>query len=232
MIISREDLAKRSFEMSTKNIQSGIISINNHLVRMAQLAEMQISEAIEALINKDAQLAEQVKINDGIIDDLQKVVEDQAIKLIATQQPVASDLRVLFTTIKIVTDVERMADYAVDIARISLILNNIEHNFDFSEIRKMANMACTMLRESIDAYTSRDDEKAYEITKKDDVIDMGLVTLIKQLYYNREATEEESMVLSQLNFIGKYLERIGDHATNICEWTIYIVTGEYVELNI
>lgn len=218
--------------MSSKNIEIGIISINNHLVRMAQLAELQIENSVEALLTNNTALAEEVKVNDGVIDDLQKVIEDQAIKLIATQQPVASDLRTLFTTIKIVTDVERMADYAVDIARIALILKDISYDFDTSEIKKMSTIAIKMLRESIDAYTAKDDERAYEITKMDDDIDMGLVNLIKYLYYDFPHTEENSIILSQLNFVGKYLERIGDHATNICEWTIYIVTGEYVELNI
>ncbi len=218
--------------MSIKNIEIGIVSINNHLVRMAQLAELQIENAVEALLTNNTALAEEVKVNDCVIDDLQKIIEDQAIKLIATQQPVASDLRKLFTTIKIVTDVERMADYAVDIARIALILKDISYDFDMSEIKKMSSIAVQMLRESIDAYTAKDDERAYEITKMDDDIDMGLVNLIKYLYYDFPHTEENSIILSQLNFVGKYLERIGDHATNICEWTIYIVTGEYVELNI
>lgn len=218
--------------MSSKNIESGLTSINNHLVRMAQLAEIQINNAIEALITKNMALADEVKASDGVIDDLQKVIEDQAIKLIATQQPVASDLRTLFTTIKIVTDVERMADYAVDIARITFILKNYEYSLDMSEIEKMSKVAVQMLRESIDAYTAKDDDRAYEITKLDDDIDIGLMNLIKYLYYDFPHTKENAVLLSQLNFVGKYLERIGDHATNICEWTIYIVTGEYVELNI
>ncbi len=218
--------------MSSKNIESGLTSINNHLVRMAQLAEIQINNAIEALITKNMALADEVKASDGVIDDLQKVIEDQAIKLIATQQPVASDLRTLFTTIKIVTDVERMADYAVDIARITFILKNYEYSLDMSEIEKMSKVAVYMLRESIDAYTARDDDRAYEITKLDDDIDIGLMNLIKYLYYDFPHTQENAVLTSQLNFVGKYLERIGDHATNICEWTIYIVTGEYVELNI
>ncbi|KAF5058769.1 phosphate signaling complex protein PhoU [Proteiniclasticum sp. QWL-01] len=218
--------------MSVKNIQSGLLSINNHLVRMALLAEEQIKEAIIALREKNVTLAEQVKSQDGIIDDLQRVVEDQSIKLIATQQPVAADLRTLFTTIKIVTDVERMADYAVDIARIAILLKDEDISDAMPEIERMAEIACTMLRESIDAYTAKDDDRAYEITKLDDEVDRGLMNLVKHLYYDAAQVEESRFKASQLNFVAKYLERIGDHATNICEWTIYIVTGEYVELNV
>lgn len=218
--------------MSVKNIQSGLLSINNHLVRMALLAEEQIKEAIIALREKNVTLAEQVKSQDGIIDDLQRVVEDQSIKLIATQQPVAADLRTLFTTIKIVTDVERMADYAVDIARIAILLKDEDISDAMPEIERMAEIACTMLRESIDAYTAKDDNRAYEITKLDDEVDRGLMNLVKHLYYDAAQVEESRFKASQLNFVAKYLERIGDHATNICEWTIYIVTGEYVELNV
>lgn len=218
--------------VSIKNIQSGLISINNHLVRMALLAEEQVEDAVRALEEKDVDLAEQVKAQDSIIDDLQRVIEDQSIKLIATQQPVASDLRALFTTIKIVTDVERIADYAVDIARIAILLKDEDISRSIDEIREMADYAKTMLRDSIDAYTSKDDERAYEITKMDDEIDKGLMNLVKHLYYDLSHDEEDRFKASQLNFVGKYLERIGDHATNICEWTVYIVTGEYVELNV
>lgn len=218
--------------MSIKNIQSGLVSINNHLVRMALLAEEQVRDAVRALETKDVELAEQVKVQDGIIDDLQRLVEDQSIRLIATQQPVASDLRTLFTTIKIVTDVERIADYAVDIARIAILLRDEDISGSMAEINTMSDFACQMLRESIDAYTAKDDDKAYEVTKIDDEVDKGLMNLVKHLYYEAEHEEKDRFKASQLNFVGKYLERIGDHATNICEWTIYIVTGEYVELNV
>lgn len=218
--------------MSIKNIQSGLVSINNHLVRMALLAEEQVRDSILALEEKNIPLAEQVKAQDGIIDDLQRLIEDQSIRLIATQQPVASDLRTLFTTIKIVTDVERIADYAVDIARIAILLKDEDISDSIGQIKTMADLACTMLRESIDAYTARDDDKAYEVTKIDDDVDNGLMNLVKHLYYEAEHDEKDRFKASQLNFVGKYLERIGDHSTNICEWTIYITTGEYVELNV
>ena len=217
--------------MSIKNIQSGLVGINNHLVRMAFLAEEQIRDSIRALEEKNVELAEQVKSQDDIIDDLQRIIEDQSIKLIATQQPVASDLRALFTTIKIVTDVERMADYAVDIARIAILLKDEDISHSIKELKKMTDLVCRMLRESIDAYTAKDEEQAYEITKMDDEVDNGLMNLVKFLYYEADFAVENHFKVSQLNFIGKYLERIGDHATNICEWTIYIVSGEYVELN-
>ncbi len=218
--------------MSFKNIQSGLLSINNHLVRMALLAEEQIRDAVRALQEQDVELAEKVKSQDGIIDDLQRLVEDASIRLIATQQPVAADLRTLFTTIKIVTDVERMADYAVDIARIAILLKDETLTDSLDEISRMTEISCTMLRESIDAYTAKDDDRAYEITKLDDEVDLGLLNLIRKLYYENGQAEDNLFKASQLNFVGKYLERIGDHATNICEWTIYIVTGEYVELNV
>ena len=220
--------------MSSKNIQTGIQSINNHLVRMALIAERQIKDSVKALLNGDLTLAEDVKNSDNMVDELQKVIEDQAIKLIATQQPVASDLRVLFTTIKVVTDVERMADYAVDIARIAIMLKDKKYNFNSTDVEEMGKIVTEMLRESIDAYTTKDDDKAYEVTKMDDEVDSHLSSLVRDLYFGKEEsiTEEDKLIISQLNFAAKYLERIGDHATNICEWTVYIVTGEYVELNV
>src|SRR5699024_6256927 len=118
---------------------------------------------------------------------------------------VAAELRTLFTTIKIVTDVERMADYAVDIARIAILIKDEDITSTMADIKKMAHTVCVMLRESIDAYTMRDDDHAYEITKLDDEVDLGLINLVKYLYHDMGKGEGDHFRASQINFIGKYL---------------------------
>lgn len=218
--------------MTYKNIKTGISHLHNNLIRMGVLVEKQLDLAIRALLESDMDLAEVVKRQDQPIDILQREIEDEAIKLIATQQPVASDLRIIFTTIKIVTDLERMGDHAVDIARIAINLRDNPVTLLNEELIAMKDTVTRMLEESLDAFVSMDEDRAYEVTKLDDIVDDYYVTSIRKLY---ELAQNDPSLLkqaAQLNFVTKYMERIGDHVTNICEWTIYIVTGEFVELNL
>lgn len=218
--------------MTYKNIKTGISHLHNNLIRMGVLVEKQLDLAIRALLESDMDLAEVVKREDQPIDMLQREIEDEAIKLIATQQPVASDLRIIFTTIKIVTDLERMGDHAVDIARIAINLRENPVTLLNEELVAMKDTVTRMIEESLDAFVSMDEDRAYEVTKLDDIVDDYYVTSIRKLY---ELAQNDPSLLkqaAQLNFVTKYMERIGDHVTNICEWTIYIVTGEFVELNL
>lgn len=218
--------------MTYKNIKTGISHLHNNLIRMGVLVEKQLDLAIRALLESDMDLAEVVKREDQPIDLLQREIEDEAIKLIATQQPVASDLRIIFTTIKIVTDLERMGDHAVDIARIAINLRDNPVTLLNEELVAMKDTVTRMIEESLDAFVSMDEDRAYEVTKLDDIVDDYYVTSIRKLY---ELAQNDPSLLkqaAQLNFVTKYMERIGDHVTNICEWTIYIVTGEFVELNL
>jgi len=207
--------------------------INRELLNMSSLVEKQIYESMVSLKNYDVEKADQVIKDDDKVDNMQKTIEEECIKFIATEQPLATDLRRVFTASKIVTDLERMADHAVDICKITKRLGGNVKSFKESsdELWEMDKKVRAMLKSSIDSYINEDDEMAYRICKKDDEIDAFYKSLFTNLIKAIKVDENLIHKGTQLLFVIKYLERIGDHVTNICEWTIFAKTGVYVDLN-
>lgn len=208
-----------------------INAINSKLKYMSELVSNQLEAAMIALSENNQNLAEEIMGKDNEIDDLQKEIEEECIKFIATEQPLAKDLRRVFTASKIVTDLERMADLTVDICKI--ISNN-----DFKEFIEEANSVWEMEKEiknmlhlSMEAYLERDTRSAYDICKLDDNIDLYYKEVFKNTLKYVKNNENKITLGTQILFISKYLERMGDHITNICEWIIFSKTGEYVDLN-
>ncbi|MCM8711554.1 phosphate signaling complex protein PhoU [Clostridium sp. SYSU_GA19001] len=205
--------------------------LHQEILRMGSIVEKQIYQCIEALVHQDETLANKIIKDDDLVDNLQKEIEDKCIKLIATQQPLALDLRSIFTTTKIVTDLERMADHAVDIAKITLRLKNEKYIKQLIDIPKMADIVKEMIKNSIDAYVSGNVQKAYDTCKMDDKIDAIYKQVFSELLTIMAGDSTTINQVTQFLFICKFLERVADHATNICEWTIYLVTGEQKDLN-
>lgn len=217
--------------MTRKTFDVHLEELHNDILKMGSIVEKQIYQCIEALVDQDGVLAETVIKNDDLADDLQRDIEDKCIKLIATEQPLAKDLRNIFTTTKIVTDLERMADHAVDIAKIAKRLKNEQYIKELIDIPKMANIVREMIKESLDAYVDADVDKAYVVCKKDDEVDAIYKNVLNEMI--PLMTKDQALInqATQFLFICKYLERVADHVTNICEWTIYLVTGEQKDLN-
>lgn len=205
--------------------------LHKDILRMGSIVEKQMYQCIEALVHQDEALANKIIKDDDLVDNLQKEIEDKCIKLIATQQPLALDLRSIFTTTKIVTDLERMADHAVDIAKITLRLKNEKYIKQLIDIPRMAELVKEMIKLSLDAYVERDVNKAYATCKIDDKIDAIYRQVFSELLVIMMGDSKTVNQATQFLFICKFLERAADHATNICEWTIYLVTGEQKDLN-
>ena len=207
--------------------------INRELLNMSSLVEKQIYESMMSLKNYDVDKAEQVIKDDDKVDIMQKTIEEECIKFIATEQPLATDLRRVFTASKIVTDLERMADHAVDICKITKRLGGNVKAFDNNseDIWEMEKKVRSMIKSAIDAYINEDEEAAYGICERDDEIDAFYKNLFGNLLNAIKVDESLINKGTQLLFVIKYLERIGDHVTNICEWTIFSKTGVYVDLN-
>lgn len=205
--------------------------LHNDLLRMGSIVEKQIHQCIEALVKQDEALAEQIIKNDDLVDKLQREIEDKCIKLIAKEQPLAIDLRTIVTTTKLVTDLERMADYAVDIAKITIRLKNEKYVKELIDIPKMADIIKVMIRKSLDAHVAGDVEGAYAACKMDDEVDHLYKDIFTEMLTLMANGQTNVTQITQLLFVSKYLERIGDHVTNICEWTVYLVTGEQIDLN-
>lgn len=207
-----------------------IKEINNSLITMASLVEKQIFESVQCLKVCELNKIDEIIKNDDKVDNLQKTIEEECIKFIATEQPLAKDLRGVFTASKIVTDLERMADHAVDICKIAKYAKNRNSIEILNKIYDMEEKVRGMIGLAIRAYIERDDEEAYEICKLDDNVDLIYREVFKEILeeLKKDKNIEE---YANLLFVVKYLERIGDHVTNICEWIIFSKKGIYVDLN-
>lgn len=217
--------------VTRKIFEMELSELHDDLIRMGSIVEKQIHLCIKSLIEQDMNLADEVIKNDDLVDDLMKEIETKSIKLIAMQQPIATDLRFIFTCINIATDLERMADHSVDIAKIAKILKNESYIKELKDISKMGEIVISMIKDAIDAYVERDLDKVYEIAKRDDTIDEIYKRVFNELLVVMTKDSSKINQGAQFLFVCKFLERVADHVTNICEWTIYIVTGEHIDLN-
>ncbi|MDY4839063.1 MAG: phosphate signaling complex protein PhoU [Lachnospiraceae bacterium] len=204
-----------------------LIHLNDELIEMGSLIEKAIEKAISALVNKDVKLAQDTIEMDEEIDNKEREIEHLCLKLLLQQQPVAKDLRVISSALKMITDMERIGDQASDISEITIQLADQKYIKELETIQNMAKEASVMLVKSIEAFVNKDVVLAGEVIGKDDVVDdlfmkvkSELIELISQNTDNGEQATDFLM-------IAKYLERIGDHATNISEWVIFSITGEH-----
>ncbi|MEG0238071.1 MAG: phosphate signaling complex protein PhoU [Clostridium sp.] len=217
-------MIRGSQKMKTDEIQS-------NLKVMAELVKEQLRNSMKALKERDNELAIITIRKDDEVDNLQKIIEEECIKFIATSQPLAKDLRRVFTASKIVTDLERMADHAVDICKFAKEAENKTYISEAKKLWVMEEKIQNMITLAMDAYEERDAEKAYEICKLDDEVDDLYKEVFKDTINYIKNDDTKVDVGTKLLFVSKYLERIGDHVTNICEWIIFSKKGEYVDLN-
>lgn len=217
--------------MSRKNFDAELIHLHEELKKMGDIVKAQISDSIKALVSQDVKLADEVVRKDDLVDDLEKEIEDKCIKLIATRQPLAIDLRSVFTMSKIVTDLERIADHAVDIAKIAKQLEGQKYIKELIDIPRMSAIVEEMIDGCLETYMERDVDLAYAVCKKDDSVDAIYKQIFSELLVLMLGDPKVIQQATRFLFVAKFLERMADHTTNICEWTIYLITGKKVDLN-
>ena len=205
--------------------------LHQELLKMSALVEEAIFLSVKSLVEKDVALAEKVIAQDDLLDEMELKIEGKCLQLMALQQPVARDLRRLGTMLKIVTDLERMADHAVDIAKATIKLQHEPYPKPLIDIPKMADMVQEMVHASIEAYIQQDADLAYQTAKKDDAVDALYKKIFNDLVEIMTQDRSKTAPGTQLLMVAQFLERIGDHATNLNEWVIYMVTGKIPELN-
>ena len=201
--------------------------MHDALIDMGEMIERAIGGAITALENRDVQRAKEIIAYDEEIDEQERLIEDMCMKLLLRQQPVASDLRKISTTLKLITDMERIGDHAADISELAIMLRDLPQMNSVS-LREMAVQTSSMLISSVEAYVDQDEEKARAVIKQDDVVDDLFVTVEREMIEAIRQDSDCSEAAADLLMAAKYFERIGDHATNIAEWTIYAVTGKHI----
>ena len=204
--------------------------MNEMLIHMGELCETAIEEAAKALEEGNKERAKAVIAADEEIDHMEKDIENLCLKLLLQQQPVAKDLRQISAALKMITDMERIGDQTADIADIVTASEIPEHQDQIlKDIGRMAEAASKMVRSSVSAYVRKDLELAREVMEADDEVD-DMFSVIKNELVSLIAKHQENIgdMAIDLIMITKYLERIGDHATNIAEWVEFSITGIHV----
>ena len=203
--------------------------LNNELIEMGSLIERAIEMAVSGLVTQDAVKAEDAIAFDEEIDHQERDIESLCMKLLLQQQPVAKDLRLISSALKMITDMERIGDHAADISEMTVLMADTPYSTNPVHIQGMAKETTDMVIKSINAFVNRDTDLARAVIRQDDVVDdlfmqvkHELIRLIKE---NGDIGEQAADML----MVAKYFERIGDHATNIAEWVIYSITGRHVD---
>lgn len=201
--------------------------MNNSLIEMGSLIETAIAGSFKALKTGDKELAKKIMQDDKEVDRMEKTVESKALDIMLREQPVAVDLRKVTCALKIVTDMERIGDNAADIAEIS-VSSDLAGIFDkISGIDKMTVKTLAMVNDAVTAFVERKTDLAKEVMERDDEIDSLFDTIKRKLVEMVKSDESVTDIVVDTLMIIKYLERISDHAVNICEWVEFLKTGEY-----
>ena len=202
--------------------------LNVELVTMGALCEDALTYAIRALFDRESDMAERAEEAEKQIDQMEREIESICMRLLLQQQPVARDLRVISSALKMIGDMERIGDQAADIAEIVKYLKeddvpNLRH------LREMSDFAAGMVTASINSFVRQDLDLAKKVILDDDVVD-GYFEKVKEALIGLIAEgDRDGAFLLDILMIAKYIERIGDHATNIAEWVVYSITGEHPE---
>jgi phosphate transport system protein len=218
--------------LSTRsNFDNNLKQLNEMLLNMASQTEKAIKDAMLALINQDMEQAQAVIDGDNEIDDLEHEIHDKALLLIARESPVATDLRKINVALKVSSEVERMADMAVNIAKSAIHIGREKYIKEIVDIPNMMEIALEMVSESITAFYAEDISLAQRCAKRDDQVDKMFGSLIQELLSYIPHNPNSTNQIIQLAFVCRFIERIADHSTNIAENVVYLVTGERINLN-
>ncbi|MGN0394308.1 MAG: phosphate signaling complex protein PhoU [Coprococcus sp.] len=201
--------------------------LNDEMIEMGTMIEKAIETAIAGLVGQDTQLAKKAIDSDIEIDQQEKEIENLCFKLLLTQQPVAGDMRQISAALKMITDMERIGDHAADISELTLIMAGKPYIKKLNHIQTMAKETMVMLVRSIEAYVDSDLNKAESVIAHDDIVDKLFETIKQELIKLICEDASNGEQAADLLMVAKYLERVGDHATNISEWVIYSITGSH-----
>lgn len=211
-----------------KTFDEQLMQLNREMISMGALCENVIAMAAKSLLEGDMELAKKVPVTDAEIDQKEREIESMCLKLLLQQQPVARDLRIISSALKMITDMERIGDQSADIAEI-VTMANITASDDTLHIGNMARAAIKMVTGAVDAFVSRDVKAAVEVIKYDDVVDDLFNKVKHELLGVFGTSPDKGEYALDLLMIAKYFERIGDHATNIAEWVVFSITGRHEE---
>ncbi|MBN2242423.1 MAG: phosphate signaling complex protein PhoU [Acidobacteria bacterium] len=213
-------------EHTVKSFDEELQLLKSLVVDMAGRCEEQLNLAVEVIDSRDAALAKTLVSGDERINELQNEVDSLVVKILAKRQPMAFDLRMIISVLKIVAELERIADYAAGMGKLVRYLDGVSLDDPVTSLKKMARISLSMLSDLIACYQTLDSEKAVVLWNRDDEIDAAYQTFLNQLQLFMSRSPDLVEASTGTLFMGRNLERIGDHLTNIAENIFFIATGE------
>ena len=217
-------------EHTSKQFDAELEALRARVLQMGGMVEEQIRQAIEALVTGDTELAAHVDSNDHRVNGMEVSLDEDCSTIIARRQPAASDLRMIMTVVKTITDLERIGDEAAKIARTAKVLNGSDKLLQprFGEIRRMGTLATEMVRKALDSFARLDVSSSGEVVRQDQQVDEEFRAVVRQLITFMMEDPRTISASIEILFLAKAIERIGDHAKNITEYVIYMVKGKDV----
>ncbi|MDJ0946197.1 MAG: phosphate signaling complex protein PhoU [Kiloniellales bacterium] len=198
------------------------------IVRMGGMVEAELSGAVEALTRRDSEMAQRIIESDQEVDVLEQKVDELVIRLLALRQPMAVDLREVLCALKVATDLERIGDYACNIAKRAMALSQMRPIRSLHSPKRMARLVQSQIKKVVDAYVERDGAKALEVWRGDEEVDEMYTSLFRELLTYMMEDPRDITPGTHLLFVARNIERIGDHATNVAEYIYYLDTGERI----
>jgi phosphate transport system protein len=212
-------------EHIVKSYDEELERLKQIIVEMGGMAESQLAAAIEAVVKRDSELAAQVIRSDDKVDQLERDLDNLAVRLLALRQPMARDLREVVAALKIASDLERICDYAANVAKRSIALTQSPPIQPAHSLPRMAQLALRLVKDVIDAYVERDPDKALDVWNRDEELDEMYSSLFREFLTYMMEDPRNIGIYTHLLFMAKNIERIGDHATNIAEDLHFLVYG-------
>ena len=200
--------------------------LHTELIELGALCEQAIGRTYEVLLEGNQRAAEEIIRKDQVVDAKEREIEDLCFRIILQQQPVARDLRQVSAALKMITDMERIGDHAADISELTIAMAGTPYRLRGDNIKRMAAETIVMLLDAVDSYVNKDMEKARKVIAHDDVVDGLFVKVKADLISVIRENPEYGEYAADLLLVNKYLERIGDHATNIAEWVIFALDNK------
>ena len=214
-----------------KEFDQSLDQLNLWLVEMGDMVERAINDAVKALSTLDREKAKEIVAQDIKVNEMEERIIELGLKLIATQQPVAKDLRRIIAAFRIANDLERMGDLALDVAKAVIKIEGDSLIKPIIDIPRMGELVGNMTYEAIQSFVNENVDLAYKMAKDDDHVDALYSQMLSELVLLMMENPRNIAQAQQLSFVGRYIERFGDHATNIGESVIYLVTGKRPDLN-
>ena len=209
-----------------KSFDNELKRLYGEITRMGDIAVAQLDAAIDVLMRRDSKAAERVVANDDAIDTLEHEVSNDVLRLLALRQPMARDLREVYAALRISADIERIGDYAANVAKRSMVLNQSAPVAAVHGLPALAKLANELVRDAVQAYRERDADRALLVRNRDVEVDAQYTSLFRELLTYMAEDPKQITACTHLLFMAKNIERIGDHATNIAENTWFLVHGE------